>query len=139
MHGDKIRPYFQAGCLVVRPERRLLRKWREMFNLISKDSAIREICEKDDRKRTFTFQAGLTGAFLNSLGRDEMLEFSDRINYPIFFREMFGAKRDFHDITNAVTVRYEHFFIDPPAGWDKQLQGPAAKIAWIKEQLGKKS
>lgn len=137
--GDKIRPYFQAGCLVVRPERGLVRKWREMFNVLSKDPAIREMCEKDVRQRTFTFQVGLTGAFLNSLSRDEMLEFSDRINYPIFFREMFGGKRDFHDITNAVTIRYEHFFSKPPAGWDRQLQGPADKIAWIKERLDKKS
>jgi len=136
--GDRIRPYFQAGCLAVRPEKGLLRKWREMFNVVSRDAAIKGICEKDGPKRTFTFQASLTGAFLNTLRRDEMLEFSGRINYPIFFREMFGAKRDFHDITDAVTVRYERFFADPPEGWDRQLKGPADKIAWIKERLDKK-
>lgn len=135
--GDWIRPYFQAGCLVVRPERKLLRKWREMFNAVSGDAMIKGICEKDGLKRTFTFQVVLTGAFLNSLGREEMLEFPDRINYPIFFREMFGAKRDFHDITDAVTVRYEHFFADPPEGWERRLKGPADKIAWIKARLDK--
>ena len=135
---DRIRPYFQAGCLVVRPERRLLREWLKMFSLLSEDPIIKEICQKDSRKRIFTFQVGLTGAFLNNLDRKEMVELSDRINYPIFFKEMFGGKNDFHDITNAVTIRYEHFFVNPPQDWDLQLKGPKDKIAWIKERLAPK-
>jgi len=136
--GDTIRPYFQAGCIVVRPDRSILRKWAEMFTALYQDSVIKEICKQDQRKRIFTFQVALTGAILNSLNRSEMIQFSDRINYPIFFKEMFGAKRDFHDITNAVTIRYEHFFVNPPADWDKQLNGPEDRIAWIKEQFSKR-
>lgn len=135
--GDTIRPYFQAGCIVVRPERGILRKWAEMFAVLYQDSVIKEYCKQDQRKRIFTFQVALTGAILNNLERSEMHQFSDRINYPIFFKEMFGAKRDFHDISNAVTVRYEHFFVNPPADWDKQLTGSADRIAWIKERFSK--
>lgn len=135
--GDTIRPYFQAGCIVVRPKRGIFRKWAEMFTHLYQDSIITELCKQDQRKRIFTFQVALTGAVLNNLDRSEMIQFSDRINYPIFFREMFGAKRDFHDMTNAVTVRYEHFFVNPPADWDKQLIGPADRIAWIKERFGR--
>jgi hypothetical protein len=133
--GDTIRPYFQAGCVVVRPERCILRKWAEMFSVLYQDSVINELCKQDQRKKIFTFQVALTGSVLNNLDRSEMIQFSDRINYPIFFKEMFGAKRDFHDITNAVTVRYEHFFVNPPANWDNQLTGPADRIAWIKERF----
>lgn len=133
--GDTIRPYFQAGCLVVRPEREILRKWAEMFTVLYQDSLIKKLSEQDQRKRIFTFQVALTGAVLNNLDLNEIMKFSDSVNYPIFFREMFGAKRDFHDITNAVTVRYEHFFVDPPADWDKQLAGPADRIAWIKQHF----
>lgn len=135
--GDTIRPYFQAGCIVVRPERSILRKWAEMFTTLCQDSIIKALCKQDQRKRSFTFQVALTGAILNNLDRSEMIQFSDRINYPIFFKEMFDAKRDFHDITNAVTVRYEHFFVNPPVYWDKQLKGPADRIAWIKERFRK--
>ncbi len=135
--GDTIRPYFQAGCIVVRPERNILRKWAGMFTVLYQDSVIKELCKQDQRKRIFTFQVALTGAILNNLDRSEMVQFSNRINYPIFFREMFGAKKDFHDITNAVTIRYEHFFINPPADWDKQLNGPEDRIAWIKEQFNR--
>jgi hypothetical protein len=135
--GDTIRPYFQAGCIVVRPKQGILRKWAEMFAVLYQDSVIKELCKQDQRKRIFTFQVALTGAILNNLDRSEMIEFSDRINYPIFFREMFGAKRDFHDISNAVTIRYEHFFVNPPKDWDKQLNGPEDRIAWIKERFSK--
>jgi len=136
--GDKIRPYFNAGCLVVRPERGLLRKWAETFPLLYKDPVLKEMCRQDERKRIFIHQVALSGAIMKHLGRDEMLELSDRINYPIFFREMFGAKRDFHDIMDAVTVRYESFFDNAPPDWDKVLSGPPDRIAWLKARFQKK-
>jgi hypothetical protein len=134
--GDKIRPYFNAGCLIVRPERGLLRKWAETFPLLYKDPALREMCRQDERKRIFVHQVALSGAIMKHLGREEMLELSDRINYPVFFREMFGAARDFHDIMDAVTIRYENFFDNAPPDWDKRLSGPPDRIAWLKKKLG---
>jgi len=133
--GDKIRPYINAGCLVVRPERGLLRKWAESFSLLYKDPVLIEMCRRDERKRIFIHQVALSGAVLKHLGRGEMLELSNRINYPIFFREMFGAKRDFHDIGEAVTIRYESFFENAPPDWDKVLSGPPDRIAWLKEHF----
>ncbi len=135
---DVIRPYFQAGCVVVRPERGILKHWEEILVLLAGDPVIKEICQKDRSKRLFTFQVALTGAVLNTLARSEMLAFSDRINYPIFFREMFGAKKDFHDITGVATVRYEYFLQNTPPDWDKALRGPADQIAWIKERFAGK-
>ena len=131
--GDKIRPYINAGCLIVRPERGVLRKWAENFSLLYKDPALKEMCRQDERKRIFIHQVALSGAVMKHLRRDEIIELSSRINYPIFFGEMFGAKRDFHDISEAVTIRYESFFINPPPGWEKTLSGPADRIAWLKE------
>lgn len=133
--GDEIRPYINAGCLIVRPERGLLREWAETFPLLYKDPVLKEMCRQDERKRIFIHQVALSGAVMKHLGRNEMLELSNRINYPIFFGEMFGAKRDFHDISRAVTIRYESFFINPPSGWDKILSGPLDRIAWIKERF----
>jgi hypothetical protein len=132
---DKIRPYFNAGCLVVRPERGLLRKWAEAFPLLYRDPVLKEMCRRDERKRIFIHQVALTGAVLKHLGRGEIEELSNRINYPLFFGEMFGAKRDFHDLSEAVTIRYETFFDNPPADWDKVLRGPADRIAWLKAKF----
>lgn len=131
--GDTIRPYFNAGCLSTRPERGLFRKWATTYIELCKDSLLKREAEKDAMRRVFTFQAALTGTFLNNLRRDEMMEFSKRYNYPIFFKEMYGARYDFHDITDVATIRYEDFFDRPLANWDKLLNGPPDRIAWIKE------
>jgi hypothetical protein len=133
--GDKIRPYFNAGCLVVRPERGLLRRWTETFPLLYKDPVLKEMCQKDERKRIFIHQVALSGAVMKHLRQNEMLEFSARINYPIFFGEMFGAKREFHDIHQVVTIRYESFFENAPSDWDKTLTGPPDRIAWLKARF----
>jgi len=133
--GDTIRPYFNAGLLVVRPEAAILRKWVEYYGKLYSDTLLRKMCEMDIRKRIFLHQTALTGAILNHLTRDEILQFSDRINYPIFFREQFGAKKDFNDITEVVTFRHESYFSNPNPDWEKKLKGPKKKIDWIREHL----
>lgn len=133
--GDKIRPYINAGCLIVRPERGFLRKWAETFPLLYQDPVLKEMCRQDERKRIFIHQVALSGAVMKHLERDEMLELSTRVNYPIFFGEMFGAKKDFHDINGVVTIRYESFFNNPPPRWDKIIGGPLDRIAWLKKQF----
>lgn len=133
--GDTIRPYIQAGCLAVRPERGLLRKWPAAYEKLCADSLVRQECEEVTRKRVFTFQVALTGMILKHLSRDEMIELSDKYNYPIFFKEMFGSKRDFHDITGITTIRCEGFFDDPIDGWDTTLKGPADRIEWLRDNL----
>jgi hypothetical protein len=133
--GDTIRPYFNAGCLVVRPERGLMAKWAECFTTLYRDSLMTEMCKADPKKRIFIHQVALAGAVLTHLERAEMIEFSSRINYPIFFEQMFGAKRVFDDITGVVTFRHESYFRKPAPDWDKTLKGPADRITWIKEHL----
>jgi len=132
--SDTIRPYFNAGCIAVRPEIGLFGKWAESHKLLCADSAIRAMCEQEILRRIFTFQVALTGTILNNGSRSEMAGISDQYNYPIFFKEMYGAKRDFHDINGIVTMRYEHFFDNPIPGWETTLQGPPDKIAWLKKQ-----
>jgi hypothetical protein len=137
--GDTLKPYFNAGCMIVRPERGLLAKWADCWTTLYRDSALTEMCAADVKKRIFIHQVALAGAILTHLERDEMLELSPRINYPIFFEQMFGAKRVFDDITDVVTFRHESYFRKPAADWDTRLKGPADRIAWIKEHLAPES
>jgi hypothetical protein len=133
--GDTIRPYFNAGCLVLRPERGLMAEWAACFAELYSDSLMTEMCKADRMKRIFIHQVALAGAVLRHFERDEIIEFSPRINYPIFFEQMFGAKRVFDDLTGVVTLRHESYFGDPAPDWDKRLKGPAERIAWMKKHL----
>jgi len=133
--GDTLRPYFNAGCMVVRPRQGLMSHWLRCFIRLYRDPVLVEMCNSDIKRRIFMHQAALTGAILTRLDRDEMIEFSPRINYPIFFEQMFGAKRAFDDITDVVTFRHESYFRKPAPDWDKKLKGSADKIVWMKEHL----
>jgi hypothetical protein len=132
---DKIRPYFNAGCLVVRPAEGILSRWPGYFRKLYSDPALAEMCRQDVKKRIFIHQAALTGTLLNHVPQEEMKEFSSRINYPLFFKQLFGARREFNDLTGVVTIRHESFFRNFQEGWERQLRGPADRIRWLKEHL----
>jgi hypothetical protein len=137
--SDTIMAYINAGCLVVRPGRGLFGKWAETFPVLYGDEVLRRMCEEDFKKRLFIHQAALAAAVLGNLGRGEMLEFSEKVNYPVFFREMFGAKREFNDLTGVVTLRHESFFRKPTPGWREALKGPADRVDWIKDRFGSRT
>lgn len=132
-----IRPYFNAGLLVVRPERGILRKWAFNFPLLYEDPVFVGWCRKDRYKLIFLHQVALAGAVLNMLKKEEMTEMSFRVNYPVFFDRLFDADKDFSSIEDAVTIRYDVFFRKAPPNWDKTLRGPKEKIIWLKERMSK--
>jgi hypothetical protein len=134
--GDEvIRPYINAGLLVLNPECGLLQKWPGYFEKLYKDSAIRELCKQDSKRNIFLFQVSLTANILNNIKREKMAELSDRYNYPIFFDVMFGAVRPFDSIEKAISIRHEGFFAKPFLDWDKKLKGSPQKIAWLKTHM----
>ena len=61
--GNTIRPYFNAGHLAVRPEKRLLRKWSETFLELYKAPEFQRFYA-DGRYRIFMHQAVLSGVIL---------------------------------------------------------------------------
>jgi hypothetical protein len=132
---EVLRPYFNAGLLIVRPEFGLLRKWPEYFMILCGDSVLVEMCKQDRKKNIFLHQTALSAAILNLVPRDKMKELPPEYNYPLFFDEMFGAVRPYNSLDNVVTFRHEAYFSRPSPDWEKKIKGPADKIAWIKEHL----
>ncbi len=133
---QKVKAYFNAGLVVVRPEYGMLRKWGDDFSKLYHDPALVEMCQADIDKRIFLHQTALVGAVLNTIDRDQMIELSDRYNYPIFFDIMFGADRPFDSLENVVTLRYDYYFRDPEPDWEDKLIGDKKIIGWIKNRLG---
>jgi hypothetical protein len=135
--SQRIRAYFNAGLLVVRPERGILRRWAADFPVLYRDTVFVEMCRQDRFKALFLHQAALAGAILSGLGRREMLELSPRHNFPLFFREMYGARREFDSIADVVTLRYDVYFQNPAPDWSERLEGPPGIVAWLKDRLGR--
>jgi hypothetical protein len=136
--GKKLRAYFNAGLLVVRPERGILRRWARDFPVLYRDTVFAGMCRQDRFKALFLHQAALAGAILSDVKRGEMRELSLQYNFPIFFAEMYGARRQFDSITDVVTLRYDVYFRDPAPDWTLKLKGPPETVAWLAERLGKR-
>lgn len=132
---QKIRAYFHCGLIVVRPHKGILRRWAQDFAMLAQDSVVIEQCRADVDKRVFLHQNALTPAVLNILKRDEMVELSDRYNYPLLFEKHYGATAPFNNITDVVSVRIVISSEKVGPEWDRELIGPEDKIAWLKERL----
>jgi hypothetical protein len=135
--SQTIRAYLNAGLLAVRPERGVLARWAAAFAALYRDPEMVEICRRDRYRFLFLHQAALAGAVLSGVPRRELAELPAGYNFPIFFREMYGAKREFRDLTGVVTLRYDVYFRDPAPDWPARLTGPPAVIEWLAARLRK--
>jgi hypothetical protein len=134
--GKTLRPYFDAGLLVVRPERGIMKKWAQSFSVLCGDPEFVEMCRKSERTSTFLYQAAFAGAILNLVHQGEMVELPGEYNYPLFFKELYGGDREFHTIDNVITLRHDVFFEKPASGWAAKLKGPAGTISWLERRFG---
>lgn len=133
--GSILRPYFNAGLLVVAPERGLFHAWRAAFTSLIEDSTLVALCGEDPRRKIFLHQAALAGAAQAHLRRDEMLRLPDTVNIPLLFHERYPAARRFDSIENCTTVRTEAALELADPGWIDRLQGPPEQKAWLRERL----
>lgn len=132
---QKIRAYFQAGVLIVRPEKGILRRWATDFEILYKDNDLAEMCRQDANKRIFLHQTALVGAALNTVERGEMVDLSERYNYPLFFERQYGAAQPFDSIEDVVTLRLVVSSKNLDPDWPGKVIGPSEKITWLKDHL----
>jgi lipopolysaccharide biosynthesis glycosyltransferase len=133
MDGTRIRPYFNAGLLVVRPEKRLLQIWRDNFLEIYKATEFQELYEEDERYAVFMHQAVLTGTVLSTLQTDEIQELPPTYNYPLhlYWEDVTGNRPS--SLEELITFRYEDFF--ESLEWRKRIPAKEKLKQWIGERL----
>jgi len=132
-----LRPYFNAGSFVVRPQYGILGKWAESFKTLYQDTVLAEMC-KQDKFNIFLHQAAMAGAVLKHLKREEMIQLPPAYNYPLFFEKYYDAILKFDSLENIVTLRYEFSFKDLPEDWGQKVKGNQKVISWIKSHFYKK-
>jgi len=131
-----LRPYFNAGLLIVRPEKGIMGKWAEHFQISYEDEEIAKIC-KEGLHNIFLHQAALVGAILNHVKQEEMELFPFAYNYPLFFELFYDSKLKFDSIEDIISLKCEIFKKQLPADWDKRLKGSPEVIEWIKKHFFK--
>lgn len=129
--GERIRPCFNAGMFIVRPERGLLAQWREHFLKYYRHPRLQTFYEKNPLYSIFIHQAIFSGVLLHNLEPHEMYELSPKINYPLHLHAEIPAAQQPAAIDELVTARYENIFDAP--GW-QHLPLSAALKTWLAAQ-----
>lgn len=131
--GTRIRPYFNAGLLVVRPEKRLLQIWRDNFLKTYNATDFQELYRKDKRYTIFMHQAVLAGTVLTTLETDEIEELPPTYNYPLhLYCEDITENRP-SSLEETITFRYEDFF--ESSEWRKKIPAGEQLKKWIADRL----
>jgi len=130
--GDTVSSYLNAGCLVVRPRAGLLRAWAGDFARAAADSALRALADPDPRRRLFLHQAVLGATVSRRTWAEERRLLPESVNWPLLFREQFGGRRDFHDLTGVATLRHEGLLLRPREDWLERLTGPPEVLDWLR-------
>jgi hypothetical protein len=130
---QRIRPYFNAGLLVVRPQRGLLQLWRDAFHKFYRDTRFEEFYQQSRLYRIFIHQAILAGTILSTVDYQEIQQLSHLINYPLHMHTEYPADRRPAYMNELITCRYDVFFEDP--GWRRAFPVKEPLKGWLDEQL----
>jgi hypothetical protein len=130
---NRIRPYFNAGLLVARPERRLLRSWGDDFQRLFREPTFDGFYGKDSHYRIFLHQAVLAGTLLAAAKRDELQELSHLVSYPLHMHSRYPPDKRPATLNDAITCRYDVFFED--SGWREAITIREPLRGWLFEWM----
>jgi hypothetical protein len=126
VEGEAIRAYFNAGCLVVRPEAGLLRRWRESVVRLATGEFFQGLT---GRQRLFFHQAVLAGTVLAGVRREEIAELPPHVNYPLHLHERIPPDRRPASLRELDTCRYERVF--DLEDWARQVPVDEDLRSWL--------
>ncbi|MFX1512031.1 MAG: hypothetical protein ACFFCQ_05560 [Promethearchaeota archaeon] len=129
--GKILRPYFNAGFLIVRPEKGLLQSWWDRFKELYRNPAFKRFYQKNRLYSIFIHQVVLTGIILSKMQKEELQELPFTYNYPLHLFDESPSEYRPQTINDLITARFEE-----PETFNKiPLHEPLK--SWIHEQLSK--
>jgi hypothetical protein len=131
--GVRIRPYFNAGFLIIRPERKLLGAWRKTFVDTYKKSDFQDFYRKDEKYAIFMHQAILSGVILSHLAFDELIELPHTYNYPLHLYDEDVTQNRPKSIDVLITARHEGLG-DPE--WMRTMAMESGLREWLAGRTG---
>ena len=131
-----VRAYFNAGLLVVRPERGLLRTWQADFDNLYHLPEFEAFYQQDELYEIFMHQAVLAGSVLSSLKPVEIQQLPFQMNYPLHLHTRVTASRRPISLNQLITCRYEdyaEFFGSPDV--DELIQIDKSLKDWLQAEF----
>jgi len=133
---QQVRAYVNAGILVVRPERGLLRGWQANFERLHRLPEFEVFYRQSELYRIFMHQAVLAGSLLSSLGQEAIQQLPFEVNYPLHLHSRVAKEHQPSSLSQLITCRYEEFketFRDPSV--QDLLQTDKPLKDWLQAQF----
>jgi hypothetical protein len=108
LRDNTIRPYFNAGLQVTRPQNGLFSRWCELFRALYRHPDFTPFL-LDPTYRVFMHQAVLAGAVLSGFSREQLHELPESYNYPLQLHAEYPPGFRPGKLNDVVTCRYETF------------------------------
>jgi len=108
VRDNTIRPYFNAGCQVTRPQNELFSRWCESFRRLYRHPDFRPFFV-NPLCRIFMHQAVLAGVVLSNLSSAQLCELPESYNYPLHLHAQYPSEFRPGKLNDLVTCRYEAF------------------------------
>jgi len=122
-----VRAYFNAGLLVVRPERGLLRAWQSNFAVLYRLPEFKQFYQQHELYELFMHQTVLAASILSLLKPEEFEQFPFEVNYPLHLHSRIAVGRRPVNLKQLITCRYEDFtevFTSPDVNGLIQIDKP---------------
>jgi hypothetical protein len=132
---SEIRPYFNAGMLIVRPEQGILRGWPIAFEKLYADSTIMEMVNSDRLKAIFLHQAALAGNILTKIPHAQMIELPPIYNYPLNLADKYPPDKKPTSLDSLVMFRHDGIFTTVEQF--AKVDDGSKIMAWLKQRLPK--
>ena len=135
VRDNTLRPYFNAGLFVVRPEQGLLETWCDYFEQLYRHPDFKPFYEKDMLYGIFMHQAVLSGVVLNMCEQKELRELPETINYPLHLHDEYPPEYRPKALNELITCRYEGIKELPDVLKGIHVEEPLK--SWLNERLEK--
>ena len=108
LRDHTIRPYFNAGLQVTRPQNGLFSRWCDLFRSLYRHPDFTPLL-LDPTYRIFMHQAVLAGAVLSGFTRERLYELPEFYNYPLHLHADYPLEFRPAKLNDLVTCRYDDF------------------------------
>ena len=131
--AEVIRPYFNAGFLIVDPKKEILQQWYDQYSRAYLNDQFAKFYEIDDIYRIFIHQAILSGVTLKLAKREEMVELGAKYNYPLhLFNDDITPQKP-QQIEDCITIRHEGFYNS--SNWEEQMPASSNLKNWLARRI----
>jgi hypothetical protein len=133
--GQNLRPYFNAGMLIIRPDKKLFKAWHDTFFKVYQEPDLQNLYKQDERYMIFIHQALLSGIILKIFKQDEIQELPSIYNYPVHLHGEDVTTNRPAILDELITIRHEGFYQDPD--WQQKMPATDTLKQWLIEKLPK--